>query len=234
MDTFSTEEALKLSFAIYRINKNYYKETVYDKDGNVSFWGNKDAIKFMFSLKEFGEGSKSYWVPEQFEPIEITEADVAALESARAHFKRYTFLMIGNDLNQFQRDTFAAFNSEECTPKNVGFIAYVPAMIQRELHDLAYRRRVKNDFADSVHYREGAAVDGELEILKHFYLKDYNLYSYIAGVGGNLVHFNKDKKYEIGSKYSIRAKAKKHEIEYDTRLPMTKLNYVKLSYIEEK
>jgi hypothetical protein len=234
MDTFSTDEALKLSFAIYRINKNYYKETVYDKDGNVSFWGNKDAIKFMFALKAISEGSKNHWVPEQFEPVEVTNEDVAALESARSHFKRYTFLMIGNDLSQFQRDTFAAFSSEECTPKNVGFVAYVPAMIQRELHDLAYRRRLKTDFVDSVHYNVDSSISGELEILRSFYLKDYNLYSYIAGVGGNLVHFNKDKKYEIGSKYSIRAKAKKHEIEYDTRLPMTKLNYVKLSYIEEK
>jgi hypothetical protein len=232
MNTFSTEEALKIAFAVYRVNGGYIKETQYDIDGNVSFWGNKDAIRFMFALKAIGECSKNHWVPEQFKPIEITEADVAALESARKHFKRYTFLMIGDDLSQFQKDTFVAFSSEECTSKNVGFVAYVPAMIQREVHDIAYRRKLKNEFADSEIVLD-KTVAGEIEIIKSLYIKEHSIYLYIAGVGNNIVVFTKDKKYEIGSKYFIDAKVKGHDVERETRLPMTKLNYVKLSYIEE-
>jgi hypothetical protein len=230
MNTFSTEEALKIAFAVYRVNGGYIKETQYDIDGVVARWGNKDTIKFMAALK--ADSGKSYWVPENFTPIKITEADITALESARKHFKRYTFLMIGDDLSRFQKDTFVAFSSEECTVKNVGFIAYIPAMIEREVHDIAYRRRLKNEFADS-EIVLSKTVAGEVEILKSLYLKEHSIYLYIAGVGKNLVVFTKDKKYEIGSKYFIDAKVKGHDVERETRLPMTKLNYVKLSYIEE-
>ncbi len=227
-----TEEALKYAFAIYRINSGYIKETQYNSEGTVIRWGNKDAVKFMGALAAIQEGSKSHWVPEGFEPITITDEDLAALESARGHFKRYTFLMLGNDLNQFQKDTFAAFGSEECTSKNAGFIAYIPAMIEREVHDIAYRRRLKTEFAESKIILD-KVVTGEVEILKSLYLKEHSIYLYIAGVGKNLVVFTKDKKYEIGSKYSINAKVKGHDVERETRLPMTKINYVKLSYIEE-
>lgn len=234
MTSYPVEQLLEIAFAAYRVNKGYVKQTSRFTEGKPTVWSNKELISYTAAETLRDKTSVPSWIPDDFKPIEVTDEDRAGVQEAHRFFRRYTMLILGDSLNQFQKDMFSAYSNTEVVSHNkIGFVAYIPAFIKNEGEEIAYKRRLKEDFSESQHLTT-KLVNGQAEILKRIYLKEYGMYLYFAGVGKDLVSFTKQERYDIGAIYSIRAKVKNNDTERDSRLPMTKINYVKLNLIEEE
>lgn len=228
-----TEYLLELAYAAYRVNNGYVKETQRFSESKPTIWSNRELVLFSASHyfpKEMDTSNE--WLPSDFVPLVITDEDRAGVVDAHKHFRRYSFLILGDSLTQFQKDYFTVSCLEMGGRKDVGRLAYVPAFVNREIHDIAYKRRLKDEFTDSEHI-QAKEVAGELEILKRIWIKDYATYMYFGNLCGNLVSFSKADMYNVGAMYMLRGRVRSHDRERETDLPMTKLNYVKLSLIEE-
>ena len=136
-------------------------------------------------------------------------------------------LILGDSLNEFQQDMYKAYSTEECGVKQFGYFAYIPSFIERESEDIAYTRKLKTEYASSVHLT-GNSFHGKVEIIKRIFLAEWDTFLYFAGTDGKLVSFSKKDKYEVESVLDITAKIKSQDTERETQLPMTRMNYVKV------
>ncbi len=227
---YHTEQLLELAFAAYRVNKGYEKQTRRYSEG-PTVWSNKEIVAYSAAFynkhKEEDKILKT-WIPEEFIPVQVTDADRAALENARQHMKRYSILALGN-ISDFDKDMFAAYSSETTPINKLGLVAYLPAFVERELTEKAYKLRLKKEFSESKHFEKDIA--GNCEILKVLRVnKDYEepFYMHFGAVNGNLVCFARKEGLSVGLVYNITAKVKGKDSERETGLPMTRINYVKL------
>jgi len=142
------------------------------------------------------------------------------------------------DLPDFEADLFAAYSSEEMPIGRVGLLGYLPAFIDRELEAKVYKQRMKTEFADSSYLgTSGDKVDpADVEILKVIPLNNdfYGepAYMHFGAIGKDLVCFTKKDKFAVGQTYQIVGKVKGHDVERDSKLPLTRLNYVKIRKLE--
>jgi len=227
--SYPTDKLLAYAYAIYRINGGYIKQTQRFSEDKPTRWSNKEAVAFTAATEFVSDSPFQTWVPPEFTPIEVTDADLENVEIAKKHFRRYTLLSLGDDLSQFQKDIFASICKEENSPKQIGLLAYVPAFVEREMENIFYKRRIKTEFSDSEHIRE-PLVKQTVEILKKVPMPNYATNLYVGVVNGNLVSFSKSDSLDTAL-YTINARIKGPDSERETRLPLTRLNYVKLKKV---
>ena len=221
---YDTRRILELAFAAQRINKDYVKQTRRYSEGQPTTWSNKEIVSL--SAAYYNNRNQQTYMPSDFVPVKVTDADYAALETADRHMRRYTMLALGN-LSDFQADVFAAYASDRVPAKRIGILAYFPQFVERELEDKIYKGRLKSEFANSSAIKEKKII-GELEILKRVYSVNYETFFYTAGFNGNLVMFSNKFEYKTGEVFGFRANVKGQQTDRDTGLVVNKLNYVKL------
>ena len=225
---YDTRRILELSFAAQRINNGYVKDTRRFSEGQPTTWSNKEIISF--SAAAYYNSNSQPYIPSDFIPIKVTDADYAALASADKHMRRYTMLVLGN-LSDFQADVFAAYAGERIAVNRIGLLAYLPQFVERELEEKIYKGRLKTEFANSTAIKEKKII-GELEILKRVYSINYETYFYTAGFNGNLVMFSNKFQYKNSEVFGFKANVKSQQTDRDTGLIVNKLNYVKLVKME--
>ena len=226
---YPTKELVKLAYAAYRVNDGYVKENESGKQPN------RELITYTASMilnQENKAGVQKLWVPTDFVPLVVTEEDIANTDECERFFKRYTFMSIGDGLNQFQKDVYQSYLKETHSIVSCGRIAFIPVLVKNELKHREYKRRLKDEFENSTHIFN-KTIEGPVEILRSFRLKEYAIHMHVAAVRGHLVSFTNAEKFPDGGRYWLRGKVKSLETERDTGLPLTKLNYVKLSVLEE-
>jgi hypothetical protein len=226
--TYPTEQMLEFAYAAYRVNNGYVKSTYWDYETDTNHYSNKDMVSYSAAI-QFGD--PDLFIPSGFKILEVVDEDRENVALAQKHFRRYSFLILGTDLTDFQKNVFSAISGETTDRKKFGLIASVPSVVKNEIETIAYTRLLKDQYSDSKHYTQ-KEVTGVVEILKRIFLKDYATYIYIAGIDGNLVSFTKPEKMEIGAVYQLRGRFKSKEFERNTNIPLTKINYVKLSVVE--
>lgn len=234
MQEFSTDRVLELAFAAYRVNSGYEKQTQRYTEDRPTRYSNKELVIYSaYHYNKHDNGiSPDYWIPADFIPVKVTDADLAAKTAAERHMRRYTMLALGN-LSDFESDIFTAFSGEKISQNRVGLLAYLPAFVERELKDKEYKGRLKTEFANSAPINLDPIEDKTVEILKVIPLSEYNMYLYFGAIGKDLVSFSKKDILEIGERYEIRARVKGHDKERESGLPMTRLNYVKLKKVTQ-
>ena len=223
LQTYSTQEALALAYAAYRTNGNeYIKETRrFSTEGNDPIYSNKELIKFTVEAKE------GRWIPDDFTPLEVNEADYASVEDCRAHFKRYTLLALG-ELSDFTKSILEVVSADE-HKKIDGRIAYVPQFVVNERKENALKKEIRVEYRDSQHLgKEGDAVEGVVKILEVRWSNQYERYNYNGVIDGNLVSFMNAHKHDIDTMKRIKAKVKRQQKNRLFSVPETRLNYVKL------
>lgn len=228
MQEYPTDKILDLAFAANRVNGGYEKQTRRYSEDQPTTFSNKELVLYS---ADFYEGSK-IWIPEDFTPLKITDADYSAKKIAEKHMRRYTMLALGN-LSNFESDIFTAYSSERISRNRIGLLSYLPEFINRDLKEKEYKGRLKTEFFESSHINLHNIKDEIVEILKIIPLREYDTYLYFGVIGKDLVSFNKKDLLEISSKYSIRARIKNHDVERESKLPLTRLNYVKLKKVEQ-
>lgn len=226
MTTYKTEYIIELAYAAYRVNSGYEKHTRRHSESPPTY-SNKELVAYTASSTH----EQSPFIPEDFTPLEVTDADRAAVAEGKKHMRRYTLLAMG-DLPQFESDLFAAYSSDEMPIGRIGILAYLPAFIERQVKDKVYKQRVKTEFADSKHLTGDRIEPSEVEILKIIPLNSDWLaepaFMHFGAIGKNLVCFTLKQMYAVGETYDIVARIKGNDVERDSKIPMTRLNYVKL------
>lgn len=219
---YPTQQLLEMSYAAYRINKGYVKQTRRYSEGQPTTFSNKEMITYT----AHGE-----WKPEDFVPIEITDEDREAKVKGDKHMRRYTLLAMG-DLPQFESDLFAAYSSDKMPIGRVGLIAYLPAFVDRELQDKIYKQRLKTEFSDSQYLNDNITEATDVEILKVIPLNNDWMsepaYMHFGAIGKDLVCFTKKEMFAVGETYDLIGRIKGVDTERDSGLPLTRLNYVKI------
>jgi hypothetical protein len=228
--SYPTEKILELAYAAHRINMSYVKNSSinYEEPSALQVWANKELIGHTAAITLMPKDTLfPPWIPENFVPIEVTDADRDGVAKLHKFFRRYTMLILGDSLNEFQQDMYTAYSMEECGVKQLGYFAYMPSFIERESENIAYSRKIKVEYADSAHL-QAKSFHGNVEIIKRIFLQEWDIYLYFAGTDGNLVSFSKKDKYEVEAVLNITAKIKSQDSERETGLPMTRMNYVKV------
>lgn len=234
MEEFPTDRVLELAFAAQRVNGGYQKQTRRYSEDQPTCYSNKELVFYSayYYNKYNNMSTDNLWIPDDFAPVTVTDEDRAAKAAAEKHMRRYTMLALGN-LTNFENDIFTVFSSEKITRQRIGLLAYLPEFVDRDLKEKEYKERLKTEFSDSAHINLHVIENETVEILKMIPLREYDTYFYFGGIGKDLVSFSKKDLLEIGEKYSIRARVKKHDQERETGLPITRLNYVKLKKVEQ-
>ncbi len=217
--TIPTQEALAYAFAAYRIRKGYQKHTQRYSEDKPTEHSNKEMLKM-----HFGEYKDKDFV--DFSPV---AEDYDSVDIARTHFKRYSMLLLGDDLNQFQRDVFHAVTKDEVPFNVIGLVAYVPALVKREVEEAKFKKLLRIDYRDSKHLGSPKeAVEGVIKFLSKFYSEQWESYNYIADLDGNLVSFMNKFEYDIGDRKRLTGKVKGHQKNRSFDVNETRLNYVKM------
>jgi hypothetical protein len=221
--TIAIQEAIALSYAAYRRNNNeYVKDTRrFSVDTNVSVYSNKELIKYTL------EARKGAWTPDDFVPLVVTEEDYASVEDCRNHFKRYVMLGLG-DLTEFQKAIVEIVNNDEVSGVD-GRIAYVPQFVTNERKENLLKKTIRIEYRDSQHIGNiGDDVEGVVKLLERYWSNQYERYSYVGVLDGNIVSFMNANTHEIGTMKRIKAKVKSKNTNRLFSVPETRLNYVKL------
>ena len=220
---FDTLEVLAVAYAAQRINKGYLKFTSYDYHRNILHnRANKEIVKNHFA---------SWKNPKDENPDKITilESDTAQASNVRNHFKKYTFGVLANNLNEFQQDLFIAVSADQVSATQLGILAYVPEMIEREKTENNLKRTVKNDFVDSKHIGAiGDKFEGICKLIAKQYHTGYERFIYTAAYEGNILGFFCKFEFQEGDLKLINGKVK--DLIYNKKLKVneTRLNYVKV------
>jgi hypothetical protein len=194
-----------------RINGGYFKEDVYVMENQCQkriTQANKLMVK-----QWLREGSFS----------EATAEDVAKGQEIRNYFNGFLLKQISGKINDFEQQALRIAQIDEFTPKNMlefAIVSCLPSVMLRDQsrNELAREVRASTQLTGAV----GDKIQGEIEIVKCYYSKDYDKFRVTAKLVDSFVDFWYNSNLEAGSKISIKAKIK--SVRGDNT---TQLNFVK-------
>jgi hypothetical protein len=221
---YSTQEAMAVAFAAYRINGNDYIKYLqrFSEANNPTIFPNKDLVKYHFA-------KGAHWVPEDFVDFVPTAEDYDAVNDALAHFKSYTFKVLAGQLTSFQQDVLKAVSGNIVKSQQLGLVAYVPELVNRELKENAFKKLLRTEYHNSEHIgKEKDAIEGVFKVLSTNYSRKWESHNYVCDYMGNIVSFMKAEVLEEGASYKFKAKVRNHTRNNLFDVNETRLNYVKV------
>jgi len=218
---YKTQDVLAVAFRAYKKNDGYIKDTVrFSEPTNKTVFSNKDIVKYQL---------RPEFRPNDFEPLRTTDEDYADVDDALKHFRRYTFGMLGDSLSDFQKDVIDNVWSETVEWNKLGILAYVPALVERELKENSLKKLFRTEYRESKYIGGvGESVEGVCQILNSHYSSHYERYAYTADYMGNLVGFWNKFEIPVGERRKFKAKVKSHAKNRLFDVNETALNYVKI------
>lgn len=216
-----TQDALAVSFAAYKHNEGYVKDTFrFSEPVNETLFSNKDIIKFQF---------RPEFRPDDFKPLRTSEDEYKDVDECLKHFKRYTLGVIGESLSDFQKDVLDCIWLEEVPYRKLGLLAYVPELVSREQKENSLKKLIRTEYRESVYIGGiGDTVEGVCQIIGSHYSPHYEKYSYTADYMGNLISFWNKFSIPEGERRKFRAKVKAQSKNRLFDANETALNYVKV------
>jgi hypothetical protein len=208
---FTADQVWGLAVAADRINGGYFKEDVYVME-NECHKRITQANKLM--VKQWlREGAFT----------EATAEDVAKGQEIRNYFNGFLLKQISGKINEFEQQALRIAQIDEFTPKNMlefAIVSCLPSVMIRDQsrNELAREVRGSTQLQGAV----GDKIQGEIEIVKCYYSKDYDKFRVTAKLVDSFVDFWYNSNLEAGSKISIKAKIK--SVRGDNT---TQLNFVK-------
>ena len=228
--SYPIADTLDISFAAHRVNNGHVKHG--NQQGGPKY-RNTDLIVYTAAATLVSETKQEMWTPQNFVPVTVRDQDRAESQKAHKLFRRFTMLILGDSLTDFQKDVYTAYLQESATASNIGLIGYIPTFIENHRAEITYLQNLKETYYNSQFLELGSWITADVEILKCIYLQYHERYLYFAGHFGNLISFVQEEKYDIGEIVKLRAKAAKETPEKVSGLPMTSVNYVKIQKLEE-
>ena len=207
---FTADQVWGLAVAADRINGGYLKEDEWLPNATPPCRG-REANKKM--VKQ--------WLREGSNPA--TEADVEKGREIRNYFNGFLLKQISGKINDFEQQALRIAQMDEFTSKNMlefAVVSCLPSVMIRdqERNNLAREVRASTQLQGAV----GDKIQGEIEVVKSYYSKDYDKFRVTAKLVDSFVDFWYNTNMDTGSRVSIKAKIK--SVRGDNT---TQLNFVK-------
>ena len=206
---FTADQVWGCAAAAQRINEGYFKEDQWDTA--------EAGVKIKTANKALVKG----WLRDE-DYSQITAADIAAGQTARNHFKSYTFLAIAGRLNEFQTTAMQLAAKEEFTGRDIydfAVISCLPSVAVRDASNSELRREIYT--SEQLQGAVGDTVVGDITVISARFNPDYNKHKITARMGESFVDFWFGKELEG----TIRIKGK---VKTQRGNKTTQLNYVKI------
>jgi len=206
---FTADQVWGCAAAAQRINEGYFKEDQWDtaEAGVKIKTANKSLVKA--------------WLRDEDYSL-VTAADIAAGETARNHFKSYTFLAIAGRLNEFQTTAMQLAAKEEFTGRDIyefAVISCLPSVAVRDVANSELKREIYT--SEQLQGAVGDSIVGDITVISARFNPDYNKHKITARMGESFVDFWFGKELEG----TIRIKGK---VKTQRGNKTTQLNYVKI------
>lgn len=206
---FTADQVWGCAAAAQRINEGYFKEDQWDtaEAGIKIKTANKSLVKAWLRDEDYSQ---------------ITAADIAAGQTARNHFKSYTFLAIAGRLNEFQTTAMQLAAKEEFTGRDIydfAVISCLPSVAVRDVANSELKREIYT--SEQLQGAVGDSIVGDITVLTARFNPDYNKHKITARMGESFVDFWFGKELEG----TIRIKGK---VKTQRGNKTTQLNYVKI------
>jgi hypothetical protein len=207
---FTADHVWALAVVADRVNGGYLKETEWLENAVPPCRG-REANKLM--VKQ--------WLREGSNPT--TEADIEKGREIRNYFNGFLLKQISGKINEFEQQALRIAQMDEFTGKNMlefAVVSCLPSVMIRDQsrNDLAREVRASTQLQGAV----GDKIQGEIEVVKCYYSKDYDKFRVTAKLVDSFVDFWYNSNLEAGQKLSIKAKIK--SVRGDNT---TQLNFVK-------
>jgi len=218
---YKTQDVLAVAFRAFKINNGYIKDTVrFSEPVNNTVFSNKDLVKFQM---------RPEFRPPDFTAMQTDQDDYADVDNALKHFRRYTFGMLGESLSDFQKNVIENVWSENVEFNKLGILAYVPALVERELKENSLKKVIRTEYRESKYIAGvGESVEGVCKILDRHYSSHYERYKYTADYMGNVIGFWNKFEIPVGEHRKFKGKVKAHDKNRLFEVSETTINYVKI------
>ena len=208
---FTADQVWGLAVAADRINGGYFKEDVYVMENECQkrvTQANKLMVKQWLREGAF---------------TEATAEDVEKGRVVRNYFNGFLLKQISGKINDFEQQALRIAQMDEFTGRNMlefAIVSCLPGVMLRDQirNELSREVRASTQLQGAV----GDKIQGEIEIVKSYYSKDYNKYRVTAKLVDSFVDFWYNTNLEAGTRLSIKAKIK--SVRGDKT---TQLNFVK-------
>ena len=208
---FTADQVWGLAVAADRINGGYFKEDVYVLENECQkrvTQANKLMVKQWLREGAF---------------TEATQADVEKGREVRNYFNGLLLKQISGKINDFEQQALRIAQMDEFTGKNMlefAIVSCLPGVMLRDQirNELAREVRASTQLQGAV----GDKIQGEIEVVKCYYSKDYDKFRVTAKLVDSFVDFWYNSNLEAGQKLTIKAKIK--SVRGDNT---TQLNFVK-------
>ena len=207
---FTADHVWALAVVADRINGGYLKESEWLENAVPPCRG-REANKLM--VKQ--------WLREGANPT--TEADIEKGREVRNYFNGFLLKQISGKINEFEQQALRIAQMDEFTGRHMlefAIVSCLPSVMIRDQsrNELAREVRASTQLQGAV----GDKIQGEIEVVKCYYSKDYDKFRVTAKLVDSFVDFWYNSNLEAGQKLSIKAKIK--SVRGDNT---TQLNFVK-------
>jgi hypothetical protein len=209
---FTADQVWGCAAAAQRINEGYFKEPL---------WSQVADLTEPKLIKQTNKALVKGWLRDE-DYSQITAADIAAGQTARNHFKSYTFLAIAGRLNEFQTTAMQLAAKEEFTGRDIydfAVISCLPSVAVRDVANSELKREIYT--SEQLQGDVGDSIVGDITVISARFNPDYNKHKITARMGESFVDFWFGKELEG----TIRIKGK---IKTQRGNKTTQLNYVKI------
>jgi len=212
---FTADQVWGLAVAADRINEGYFKEPVWTQPDN-------DLTGPMVMVKNANKLLVKQWLRTNNFTVATTE-DITKGQEIRNYFNGFLLKQISGKINEFEQQALRIAQMDEFTGKNMlefAIVSCLPSVMIRDQsrNELAREVRGSTQLQGAV----GDKIQGEIEVVKSYYSKDYNKYRITAKLVDSFVDFWYNTNLEAGQKLTIKAKIK--SVRGDNT---TQLNFVK-------
>ena len=208
---FTADQVWGLAVAADRINGGYFKEDVYVLENDCQkrvTQANKLMVKQWLREGAF---------------TEATAEDVEKGRAVRNYFNGFLLKQISGKINEFEQQALRIAQMDEFTGRHMlefAIVSCLPSVMIRDQsrNELAREVRASTQLQGAV----GDKIQGEIEVVKCYYSKDYDKFRVTAKLVDSFVDFWYNSNLEAGDRISIKAKIK--SVRGDNT---TQLNFVK-------
>ena len=212
---FTADQVWGLAVAADRINEGYFKEPVWTQPDN-------DLTGPMVLVKDANKLMVKQWLRTNNFSVATTE-DVAKGQEIRNYFNGFLLKQISGKINEFEQQALRIAQMDEFTGRHMlefAIVSCLPSVMIRDQsrNELAREVRASTQLQGAV----GDKIQGEIEVVKCYYSKDYDKFRVTAKLVDSFVDFWYNSNLEAGQKLTIKAKIK--SVRGDNT---TQLNFVK-------
>jgi hypothetical protein len=220
--SWSAIEALAMACSVYR-QKGYTSTStvISGEPSDERRWTNKDHLIYQL-VPELA--SHTY-----LSSFKITDQDLETAEAIIKYFRRLSFGVLGENLNDYMARVFNVTQKEQITFAELGIVASVPQVYEREIQSKEIKniaRETKQEYLG----KEGDKLTLHIRYINTRFVPNLNCFAHDAVTDTNhLVNFlSKIEMGKPGVCQTVQARVKRHGVNYHTKTFETQLNYVKI------